>query len=148
MTTISDFHGDNFFLSNFFPCQVIFQGETYPTVEHAFQAAKTLDQEQRQSILQAATTAQAKELGRNVTMRQDWEQIKFDIMLELLKQKFSRVDLRKSLLKTGDAELIEGNTWGDEVWGCVLINNKWIGKNHLGKLLMQVRADIQKEILK
>lgn len=143
MDVITDFHGSYFFLSNFFYSPINFDGKTVPTVEHAFQAAKTFNQEQRQIILQASSPEQAKQLGRKVILREDWEKVKFDIMLMLLKQKFSQADLRQKLLDTGKAELIEGNTWNDKVWGCVLVNGQWIGQNHLGKLLMKVRADIQ-----
>jgi N-glycosidase YbiA len=139
---ISSFNEERFFLSNFFSCKIIFDGETYPTVEHAFQAAKTLDKEQRRNIQQTDSPRQAKRLGREVTLRQDWEQIKFEIMLGFLKQKFSQPDLRQQLLETGDAELIEGNTWGDKVWGAVQVNGQWVGENRLGELLMQVRAEI------
>jgi len=143
MTVINSFQGEYFFLSNFFYSPFEFDGEIYATVEHAFQAAKTFDTEQRQSIRQAASPAQAKKMGRAVQLRPDWEQVKFDIMLALLRLKFSQADLRQKLLDTGDSELIEGNTWGDKVWGCVSYKGQWIGRNHLGKLLMQVRADIR-----
>jgi len=145
MTVINSFQGEYFFLSNFFYSPVEFEGEIYPAVEHAFQAAKTFDLEQRTSILQAASPAQAKHLGRGLPLREDWEQVKFDIMLALLRRKFTQTNLRQKLLNTGDSELIEGNTWGDKVWGCVLYKGQWIGQNHLGKLLMKVRADIWKE---
>ena len=146
MDVISDFRGSYFFLSNFYYSPINFDGKTAPTVEHAFQAAKTFNQEQRQSILQTPSPAQAKQLGRSVILREDWEKVKFDIMLMLLKQKFSQADLQQKLLDTGKVELIEGNTWNDKIWGCVLINGQWIGQNHLGKLLMQVRADIQNKL--
>jgi hypothetical protein len=51
--------------------------------------------------------------------------------------------LRQKLLATGDAELFEGNTWGNRTWGCVQVNGQWVGKNQLGKLLMQVRTALQ-----
>lgn len=143
MTVINSFQGEYFFLSNFFYSPFEFDGEIYATVEHAFQAAKTFDTEQRQSIRLSASPAQAKQMGRAVQLRPDWEQVKFDIMLALLRLKFSQADLRQKLLDTGDSELIEGNTWGDKVWGCVSYKGQWIGRNHLGKLLMQVRADIR-----
>ncbi len=143
MTLINSFKGEYFFLSNFFYSPFEFDGEIYSTVEHAFQAAKTFDTEQRQGIRLAASPAQAKQMGRAVQLRPDWEQVKFDIMLALLRLKFSQADLRQKLLDTGDSELIEGNTWGDKVWGCVLYKGQWVGQNHLGKLLMQVRADIR-----
>ena len=141
MPLISNFHGDNFFLSNFFPAPVIYDGETYPTVEHAFQAAKTLDREQRKGIRVAETPAKAKQMGKVVTLRPDWDQERLATMLELLRQKFSQPELRQKLLATDDAELIEGNTWGDRFWGCELVDGQWVGQNYLGKLLMQVRKE-------
>lgn len=143
MPPITDFHGDHFFLSNFYPADIIYDGETYPTVEHAFQAAKTLDKQERLTLREAETPARAKRLGRRVTLRSDWEKIKFDLMLDLLRQKFSHSDLRQKLTNTGDVELIEGNTWGDKVWGRMLVKGRWIGQNYLGKLLMKVRAELQ-----
>ena len=128
MTVINSFQGEYFFLSNFFYSPFEFDGEIYSTVEHAFQAAKTFDTEQRQSICLAASPAQAKQMGRAVQLRPDWEQVKFDIMLALLRLKFSQADLRQKLLDTGDSELIEGNTWGDKVWGCVLYKGQWVGQ--------------------
>jgi hypothetical protein len=55
-----------------------------------------------------------------------------------LRMKFSDPFLRKLLLNTGSSMLIEGNNYGDRFWGKV--ND--IGSNHLGELLMSVRADI------
>ena len=145
MSAITDFHGNYFYLSNFFTSAIIFDGETYSTIEHTFQAAKTFDPEQRQAIQNANTPAAAKRLGRQVALRPDWEEVKFDIMRDLLKQKFSQSDLRQKLIATGEVELIEGNTWGDRVWGCVLVKGQWVGKNHLGRLLMEIRSEIQRE---
>ena len=142
MPAITSFHGTHFFLSNFSDSPVVLNGETYPTVEHAFQAAKTFDSEQRIMIQAARTPVTARQLGRAVTLRADWDQVKFGIMYQLLKQKFARPDLAQALLRTGDAELIEGNTWGDRVWGRVQVKGQWIGKNRLGELLMQVRAEL------
>jgi ribA/ribD-fused uncharacterized protein len=141
MPPITAFRDAYFFLSNFSESPIVFDGQSYPTVEHAFQAAKTFDLEQRKLIQEATTPATAKRLGRAVALRADWEQVKFDIMHALLKQKFERPDLRQALLATGDAELIEGNTWNDRTWGRVLVKGQWIGKNRLGELLMRVRAE-------
>lgn len=141
---ITNFHGPHFFLSNFCPSPIELDGETYPTVEHAFQALKTSDADDRRAIREAETAARAKQLGRRVNLRADWERVKFGLMADLLRQKFADPDLRASLLATGEADLIEGNTWGDKVWGCVQVKGKWIGQNNLGKLLMQVRAELKR----
>lgn len=63
------------------------------------------------------------------------------VMLQLLRQKFlGDEELRRKLLRTGDAMLVEGNYWGDTYWGVCFGS----GKNMLGKLLMQVREELRK----
>jgi ribA/ribD-fused uncharacterized protein len=116
--------------------------ETYLTVEHAYQAAKTFDLDERRVIRKVNTPGEAKRLGKKVTMRQDWDLVKLKTMEFLLRQKFSYEHLRDALIATGDAELIEGNTWGDTYWGVC----NGVGENHLGKLLMTIRTDINKDI--
>lgn len=134
---IKGFDGTEFaFLSNFFPSTVWYEGLEFPTVEHAFQAAKTLDVFRRVEIQKAATPGKAKRLGRKVEMRSDWEEIKDLVMLNLLTQKFSIPHLKSALLATETAFLEETNTWGDQYWG--VCEGK--GLNHLGKLLMVVRS--------
>jgi ribA/ribD-fused uncharacterized protein len=139
-TPICEFVGDYRFLSNFWPVIVTLDGRQYSTVEHAYQAAKTLNPLQREYIREAPTPGNAKRRGRSIDLRTDWEEIKLTVMLALLRQKFDRPDLREALLQTGDAELIEGNTWGDCFWGVC----RGKGRNHLGRLLMQVRSEIQR----
>lgn len=142
MTEIIDrFDGKYRFLSNFYPCKIIYQGIEYPSVEHAYQALKTLDINARKKIAEAATPREAKRMGRKVKLRKDWEKIKIELMEQLVKQKFTCYqDLRNKLLSTNRSELIEGNTWGDNFWGIY----KGKGKNHLGKILMKVRNEIKK----
>ena len=82
---------------------------------------------------------QAKRLGKRVELRPDWEDVKIDIMRQVLKSKFTQnPELKAKLIATGDAELIEGNNWNDRFWG--VCNGK--GQNHLGRLLMELRAEL------
>ena len=127
------------FLSNFYPCTITFMDITYPSVEHAFQASKTLDMEIREKIAKAPTPGKAKKMGRKVKLRFDWEDVKEVFMFLLLQKKFAIPKLQRKLLATGDAELVEGNNWGDTYWGVC----KGIGKNRLGELLMRVRQEIK-----
>lgn len=144
---INEFSGKYAFLSNFWSCKIMFEGIEFPTVEHAFQAAKTTNPNEREMVRLAATPVKAKRIGRKVTLRHDWEKVKIEIMRGLLVQKFSQDEmLREMLLSTGDWELIEGNTWGDKFWGAVLENGKWVGRNELGKLLMSVRSQIRAKV--
>ncbi|KKN90113.1 hypothetical protein LCGC14_0232290 [marine sediment metagenome] len=137
---IDSFNDKHRFLSNFSVSHVKLGGITYPTVEHAYQAAKTLDKTERLRIQRAAGPGRAKRLGRGVTLRPDWEGTKLRIMLNLLRQKFQFPKLRDLLLATENQELIEGNHWGDTFWGVC----QGEGENHLGKLLMQVRDELRR----
>lgn len=138
---ISSFRGDYHFLSNFHPSPVLMDGAMYPYVENAFQAAKTLDLTQRIPF-ESMNPSEAKRAGRRLQLRDDWEEVKPDIMLALVRDKFSRTpELATKLLATGNAQLIEGNTWGDRIWGVC----RGKGKNLLGRILMQVRAEIAGE---
>lgn len=113
-----------------------------PTVEHFFQAAKTKDRQQSLAILRASTAPEAKRLGRMVALRPDWESVKYAAMKEILRSKFSDSELKVRLLATGDAELIEANHWHDTVWGvCTCGRHANTGENHLGRLLMEIRAE-------
>lgn len=144
---ITHFTGENRWLSNFGEESVVYEGTVYPTSEHAFQAAKTLDVEERLKIKACKTPGKAKKLGRKVTLRSDWEEVKIDIMEEIVTAKFMQnSNIAKKLLDTGSQYLIEGNTWGDKFWGCVYENNKWVGHNHLGTILMKIRKKLNENL--
>lgn len=138
--TIESFAGDYSFLSNFYPCVIIFEGQKYNSTEHAYQAAKCKNIDDRAKFRESIKASKAKFLGKKVAMRPDWESVKLQIMYEVVKQKFSKYDnLKKLLLDTGEAEIIEGNNWNDTYFG--VCNGK--GMNHLGKILMRVRKELK-----
>jgi len=133
---ITEFQGEYRFLSNFWFCNIRFGLSTWPSAEHLFQAMKTLVFAEQEMILNAPTPGKAKRLGKQVTMRPDWETIKIDIMYQIVLAKFTQnKKLKQSLLGTGDAELIEGNQHGDRFWGVC----DGVGENNLGIILMKVR---------
>lgn len=140
MERIEGFQGEFRFLSNFVPCRVKLDGVFYPSVEHAYQAAKSLNVEERIILEKARGPRHAKRLGQLITKRPDWDDVKEDIMRDLLIQKFSQPHFMKLLLSTGDAYLEETNTWKDIYWG--VYQEK--GLNRLGCILMDIRADIRK----
>jgi len=142
MTMINSFDGEYRFLSNFYSYKIEYEGLTYPSTENAFQAAKTLDQEERK-LFTDITPGHAKRLGKKVSLRPDWEEVKLVVMYDLLWQKFQDPELRKWLLVTSPLQLIEGNTWGDTFWGVC----DGAGQNWLGYLLMKVRKNIESEFL-
>lgn len=144
---IDFFDGEYAFLSNFYNASCIFEGKLYPTVEHAFQAAKSLNHAERDWIAAAGSPGLAKRLGRRINLRPDWEKVKFDVMEECLRSKFADPILKQKLLATGDEELVEGNYWHDNTYGnCSCEKCKDIvGRNMLGNILMKLRTEFMEE---
>ncbi len=134
---INDFHGHFYWLSNFSSAKVCLDGEVYPTVEHAFQAAKTDDPELRRQIRKAPTPGKAKKLGKTIPVakfKSDWDKQRIFVMYYLLRQKFVGQQLQR-LQDLKGVNLVEGNTWGDKFWGVC----DGEGYNVLGQLLMMIR---------
>jgi len=145
---LDDFRGHYHFLSNYAPATVILEEVEYPTVEHAYQAAKTLDPGERETIRGASTPGLARKLSRNLNRRPDWAEVKVEVMKGLVWQKFhDHPDLRDLLLATNDAELVEGNTWHDNFWGKCRCSRCAAapGENRLGRILMEVRERLRTE---
>ena len=136
---IDTFKNKYFFLSNFYPAIVEYEGLVFENNEAAFQAAKTLSIEERLQFIKLSPS-EAKKLGRQIKLRPDWEKVKNQVMYEICLDKFKRNPLlMKELIATGTEELVEGNTWGDKIWGKV----DGIGENRLGKILMKVREELK-----
>jgi ribA/ribD-fused uncharacterized protein len=146
MNVINSFDREYDFLSNFFPSVIRWNQKDWPTVEHAFQAAKCLNEAERELIRSAASPRKAKALGRKVHLRPDWEENKEDVMRELVGLKFRQhPDLARRLLATGEAVIVEGNRYHDNVWGdcyCGLCQGVK-GQNLLGQIIMQVRGELK-----
>lgn len=137
---VKSFIGQYSFLSNFYFAPILHQGMMWITAEHAYQAAKTLSIPEKLSISGCRTPGQAKRKGQLVTLRPDFEKQRQHIMYSIVFQKFiHNGDLATLLLETGDAKLIEGNTWNDTYWGVC----DGVGKNVLGKILMVVRDEVK-----
>ena len=134
------FSGEYAFMSNMTKVSVVYEGIEYQSTENAYQAAKTVDLELRETIRQMEPI-EAKKASRKLLIRSDWDEVKYDIMYDLQKQKYSNEDFKRQLLATGDMELVEYNYWHDNYWGsctCPRCNDN--GKNMLGKILMEIRA--------
>lgn len=132
--------------SNFYPCEVQYDGLTYKSSEAAWQSLKTLDYEIRKEFVNLSP-ASAKKRGRRVKLRADWEDVKYPLMIDICYAKFlQNVDIKRVLLSTGDEILEEDTTgWHDNEWGnCSCYACKNIeGKNLLGKVLMVVRKELR-----
>lgn len=135
---IKGFFGGYRWLSNYHICPVVFEGDTYPSSENAYQAAKVLWCDR--SLFWKCTPNEAKKHGQTTKPPVDWFNKNLDIMEAILFDKFTRnLDLRQKLLETGEKYLEETNWWNDQFWG--VCDGK--GENRLGKLLMKIRDRIK-----
>ena len=148
--SIKGFFGENDyrFLSNFELCNVYYRGVLFPSSENAYQAAKNDPKEW--SKFQTCAPATSKNLWKDCISaykRKEWDEAKYDIMLEVVFNKFSQnPDLKKKLLNTKNKYLEETLHWHDNFWGnCVCDKCKNItGQNNLGTILMKVREVLKK----
>ncbi len=143
---IEGFQKEYRWLSNFwfFGKPMQYQGMKFPTNEHFYVAMKTKDVSIRKQVSEHPLKG-VKKFGQGITIREDWDDIKLNVMLYGLRYKFSKANpvLRQQLIATGDKGLVESNWWGDDFWGFCLKTEQ--GENNLGKLLMQVREEIRNE---
>lgn len=124
------------FLSNFYPAKILYIDREWRTSEHLYQALKSINLRDQEYVREAKTPGEAKRRGGKISLRADWENIKYDIMKKVLYQKFTQIPkYLRMLMETGDAELIE-NSPIDYIWGC---GKDFSGQNLLGKALMEIR---------
>lgn len=142
MDAITSFRGKYAFLANSYSCMVTLDGMNYPSVEHAYQAAKTFDIRGRQGMQVMRSAHDAYYFGKKVTLRDDWKHVKGQIMLDLLRQKFHIPELAKALLQTEDMILMPRNENGDLFWSRTYHKRQ----NKLGGMLTHIRAELQKEL--
>ena len=148
MKTIDSFRGEYNFLSNYCSCSFEYKGLVYPNSEAAFQAQKCATEEAKIKYTTTKNPVVIKSMGKKEpNLPENWDEIAYGIMYDVLKAKFSVPEMREKLLSTGDAELVEGNHWHDNRWGrctCEKCKNKE-AKNWLGKILMEIRDEIKEE---
>lgn len=132
--SIMVFRGEYEFLSNMYPCDININGTVYPCAETAFQAIKCALPEEAKKIAKLPGL-EAKNLGRRIKMRADWNSYRLVAMNDIVTAKFMQhPDLMKKL-KAISGDIVENNTWGDKFWGVC----NGVGENHLGKILMDLR---------
>lgn len=142
---IDRFRYEFVFLSNFYHCEITWHGfhpatsQQFASAEHAYQASKAQHVSEYDCVVNAPSASIAKKRGRKVTLKADFMQNRLQIMSSILLAKFSCAELAYKLCATEDAELIEGNDWGDTFWGV----SHGVGTNHLGKLLMEHRTRLK-----
>lgn len=147
MEKINNFKDEYRFLSNFYQFDFEYDGIVYHNAEAAFQAQKCKTVEEKKEFALIKNPVIAKRKGRSVKDLDihEWNEKREKIMLEILRVKFSIPKLKEKLLKTGEAELIEGNTWHDNYWGSCMCDrcNSKKKENNLGKILMTIRYELK-----
>lgn len=138
---INQFKDEYRWLSNFAPCGIELDRQMYKSVEHAYQSAKSDDPNWKEFCVIESSPVEVKRKASTIPLRKDWENIKDDIMLHCLKQKFSRDPYKTHLINTQEMKIQEGNWWGDEYWGVNFKTGK--GQNKLGKMIMQIRSELK-----
>lgn len=138
---IAGFKGNYRWLSNFERCEILYKGILYQSTECAYQAQKTNDIRTRH-IFSKLDARESKVLGRQLRLREDWEDVKVQIMEEICRIKFNLPQFKSRLVDTGEMYIVESNYWGDTFWG----ECDGIGENNLGKIIMKIRGEIMQEL--
>ena len=137
---ITSFTGQYQFLSNFYPCQIVWQGLDFPTAEHLYQSRKMLYPLDAELVRVQLTPGRARRIAHKLPMRLDWKQVNQTVMASVLYEKFRmNPPLWDMLQATKPHNLIEGNKWKDMYWGMLWQDGEWQGQNLLGELLMFLR---------
>ncbi len=132
------------FLSNTSAFPIVIDNIYYMTAEHAFQAHRVLSPKKREIVALSPTPEQARLLGQRLPLRDDWEEVKDEVMRKILEVKFSSNQLRPALIQLADRQIINSNTSHDQYWGdCTCHSHESVpGENRLGKMLMSLRDDL------
>lgn len=144
---VTEFKGEFSWLSNFYPVRIEFRGKTYASVEHAYMSAKSDSLHWKrfcQDPTKSASQVKKASYNPNIIYVEGWEEKKLQVMEECLREKFKHAGLREKLVATGHTVLSEGNHHGDTFWGFCLKTN--FGQDHLGRLLMKIRRELQHEV--
>ena len=135
-----EFKNEKRFLSNMYPCNVTIDNISYPSSENFYMSMKFKGSDDELcKQLQSCSPLESKKLANSNKdkIRDDWDDIKLQVMSIGLMAKFSNnLDLAALLVATDDDYLEERNDWNDTYWGTY----NGTGENNLGKLLMKIRG--------
>jgi len=139
---IESFKGNYNWLSNFYLVDIKVSHRIYPSVEHAYMAAKCTDLIWKTKCQdRSITPGKIKRLSKKVTLVSGWDEMRVTVMESLIDSKFNDPYLKEKLLATDDLHIQEGNMWNDKFWGVCLKTGE--GENNLGKLIMNKRNKLR-----
>lgn len=130
-------------LSNMWYVDIPLKGVVYASVEHAYQSEKSKDPAWKKFCADRNTKpSETKTKAKEIVIREDWENVKLLVMYYCLQHKFRQEPFKSKLLATGNVNIQEGNYWEDTFWGVDLKKNPNLGENHLGRLIMKIRDEL------
>lgn len=132
-------------LDIFFPFEVNFGGVTFPSVGHAFESARSLEESWVRTCINPNST---KEIlyrrHEELEIVPNWNQIKLKLMFDLITQKYSDKKLKAELLDTKGQNIEAGGEDASEFWGKNWAVEPNTGENWLGRIIMEVRSNLRK----
>ena len=131
-------------LSNYYECEVFYDGRLYSSSEAAYQSMKTTDTVIRDKFI-GLTPDESKQLGRSLIIRPDWNDVKIQLMYDIIYAKFTQNKECRDYLINLDYDLIVEDTtgWHDNIWGiCTCSKCQGKGTNYLGRLLSKLKTDL------
>lgn len=144
------FRGKYAFLSNMAYSPFEMNGHWFLTAEHAFHFWKCKYADDAWKFDASNPNCvknpyEARKLGRSIVMRDGWNDIRLRVMEAIVHAKFSQNEYLMDKLAEIRGEICEYNDWGDTFWGKSKVNGKWVGENHLGKILTKLVDEYQTE---
>ncbi len=138
---INFYEGKYYLLSNFSAHAIEYDGETWMTSEHAYQAAKYFDLNIREKVKRAPSAFLSREFGQTKEgKKSNWEEQKVAVMKEIMRAKaLQHADVREMLLSTGEIEIVKNHP-DDFFWGSGADGS---GQNVMGKIWMELREEFR-----
>ena len=153
---VEAFGGSKDCLSNFYPCDMVFNGMSYKSSEHAYQAEKARKcgrPDLVPKIVEAKSAFQAKKASKEIACDKKWEEQNVDLMEQIVAAKIESVpEVKAYLVNTGSRPIAEAVPFSS-FWGTGLAReatlatdrSRWPGRNQMGSVLEKIRADLQKD---
>ncbi|KAK3082645.1 hypothetical protein FSP39_001246 [Pinctada imbricata] len=148
------FCGNEDVLSNFYPSEMKIFGQTFKTPEHAFQHTKAMrcgDLHRADQIMKAETALDAKRIGNQIMMSDQWFETRDDVMRNILDAKVAQCkQFCEALLKSNKNTTFVEAAY-DDYWGSGLnklgtlhtSSGHWPGKNELGRIYTEIARSLR-----
>ena len=139
--------GDNFVMSNMYPCRLVYEGITFHSVEQLyFWMLYSENKKMQDKILSFNGICNAFDVKKfckeHINERdKDYELKKYRCLGKCLELKYKQCEeFREAINESADKQLVELAPW-DAEFGAMWIkeHNAYVGKNACGRMMMNVR---------